>query len=502
MLRLVAICSCCPGRGRAVRLRGHLEFAFGSLSLHVGAVRVNGVSVTPGTGSAYDLSSMLEKVSPLTLFRQALAARRITPQEIAASSIEHANSNQSQNTYLYFNADELLRRADSLSEEGKLFGVPISLKDCFDLAGTHTTCGSPFYAASNELSAHDSAVAQCIHNAGALLTGKTHLHPLAYGITGQNPDYGDCLQPRDASVLTGGSSSGAVASVQEGSALVGIGTDTGGSIRVPAALGGLTGFRASHSLASSDGPFPRAWDGAAHLAPSFDTLGFILRDPRDVVLVAESLFSIPTGATRSSLKIGCVPQSFLYDCQPDVLSAYHSWQQVLTSMGSSMHQVDTSWWSDAFDVFAAIQAHEASQIHSGNYHQFDEAIRARLEWGASIASNEVDALRLRHQQFRVDMDKLFARFDLLMLPASPVARLVANTDLSDARRQILRYTTPFSLAGLPALSLPGETIGAAFGTGVQIAAAPGADPMLVAFAAFVGDFIVRQGDRPPDAKLL
>ena len=445
---------------------------------------------------------MLEERSPLTLLRQALTSRRITPRDVARTTIEHANSNQSRNTYLYFNADDIRHRAASPIEVGQLFGVPISLKDCFDLAGTRTTCGSHFYAAFNAPASQNSAVAQSILRSGALMTGKTHLHPLAYGITGQNPDYGDCLQPRDATVLTGGSSSGAVASVQEGSALVGIGTDTGGSIRVPAALGGLTGFRASHSLASSDGWFPRAWDGAAHLAPSFDTLGFILRDPRDVAPIADALFGIPVGTIRSSLKIGCVPQSFLHDCQPDVLSAYHSWKEVLASMGASMHEIDTSWWSDAFDVFAAIQAHEASQIHSGHYPQFDEAIKARLEWGASLALNEVDALRLRHQQFRAEMDNLFSRLDLLILPASPVSRLVASTDLSDARRKILRYTTPFSLAGLPALSLPGEIIGAAFGTGVQIAAAPGDDPMLIAFAAAVGDSIARRADSSPDAKLL
>ena len=110
-----------------------------------------------------------------------------------------------------------------------------------------------------------------------MITGKTHLHPLAYGITGENPEFGDCLQPGDDGALTGGSSSGACASVMEGSAVAAIGTDTGGSIRVPAALCGLAGYRAS--LGRGD------WRGAAHLAPSFDTMGWLFRDLEEAPLL-------------------------------------------------------------------------------------------------------------------------------------------------------------------------------------------------------------------------
>jgi aspartyl-tRNA(Asn)/glutamyl-tRNA(Gln) amidotransferase subunit A len=473
-----------------VRRRGHLEFALGNLSLHVTVFRVNLVYSITGECSAYDLSSMLEKKSPLTHLRNELAAGTIDPLTIARDTIERANGSASRNTYLYFNADALLEQAATLEQTAPLFGIPVSLKDCFDLKGTHTTCGTRFYADFNPPALTDSAVAASIRKAGALLTGKTHLHPLAYGITGQNPDYGDCLQPRDATLLAGGSSSGAVASVQEGSALAAIGTDTGGSIRVPAALSGLTGFRASHNLASPGGWFPQAWAGAAHLAPSFDTLGIVLRDPRDAAPISEALFNIPLGSVPSEIKIGCVPESFLYDCEADVLTAYRAWQQTLTSMSASVHTFDTSWWSDTFEYFAGIQAHEAAAIHHGHFDQFEPSIKARLEWGASITAAELNAFKIRHEQFRAKMNELFNQFDLLMLPTAPVSRLSANTDLSKARQIILRYTTPFSLAGVPALSLPGEIIGAAFGTGVQIAAAVNADPVLLAFAAAVGDHLI------------
>ena len=116
--------------------------------------------------------------------------------------------------------------------------------------------------------------------------GKTHLHQLAYGITGENEDYGNSQQPRDRTLLTGGSSSGAVASVQEGSAMVAVGTDTGGSVRVPAALCGMAGYRASHGLFPED----VCWNGGAHLAVSFDTLGLLFEDLRDGPVLGQAVF--------------------------------------------------------------------------------------------------------------------------------------------------------------------------------------------------------------------
>ena len=171
------------------------------------------------------------------------------------------------------------RRADRLATAAAaLWGLPISVKDCFDLAGAPTSCGVRFYRDLNGIATHDSWLVERLRAAGAVITGKTHLHPLAYGITGENPEFGDCVQPGDAGALTGGSSSGAAASVLEGSAVAAIGTDTGGSVRAPAALCGLAGYRAS--LGRGD------WRGGAHLAQSFDTMGWLFRDLEDAPLLA------------------------------------------------------------------------------------------------------------------------------------------------------------------------------------------------------------------------
>src|SRR5260370_2986880 len=210
--------------------------------------------------------------SPLQSLRDELASSSTAPATIAVRFAANANSNASHNTYLGSHSTEALQHAEQLPKifhekpnRPPLYGIPIPIKACFDIAGAITTCGSSFYAQHNPPAQKNSWAAQRLLDTGAILTGKTHLHQLAYGVTGENPDYGDCLQPRDATLLTGGSSSGAAASVQEGSALAAIGTDTGGSIRIPSALCGLAGYRTSHAIARDEN-HEEHWAGGYHLA--------------------------------------------------------------------------------------------------------------------------------------------------------------------------------------------------------------------------------------------
>jgi Asp-tRNA(Asn)/Glu-tRNA(Gln) amidotransferase A subunit family amidase len=463
---------------------------------------------------------MLERTSPLTQLIARLCSGDTTPEGVAASSARCANGNASRNTYIHFSEKELEEQAASLSgrfafAEGRppLFGVPISLKDCFDLTGTVTTCGARYYAQHHAPAPRDSAMAARLRASAALITGKTHLHPLAYGITGQNPDYGDCLQPRDALLLTGGSSSGAAASVQEGSALAAIGTDTGGSVRVPAALCGLAGYRASHSLAYAAGPWSSRWPtsqvsearpgapnsvsapeglwaGAAHLAPSFDTVGLLLRDPRDAAPIAHALFGVPLGAIPKEARIGFVGAAFLGDCEADVLAAFDGWRKKMEAGGARLAEIDAEPWIGSQEIFAGIQAHEAAELHRGHYDEFEPAIARRLHWGASLTEGELAPLRQRRAELCAGIAGLFQGFDFLVLPCAPVSRLVAAEDQSSTRGRILRYTTPFSLAGLPAAALPGEMIGAPLGTGIQIAGAQGNDAVLLAYAGALAQAVV------------
>jgi Asp-tRNA(Asn)/Glu-tRNA(Gln) amidotransferase A subunit family amidase len=426
--------------------------------------------------------------SRLQQLQTALQSGSITPRAAVEQALACANRNAGRNVYLALDASRALCEAEQLpqqfpgSAKPPLYGLPVSLKDCFDLAGFVTTAGSRFYAQRNAPAREDSAVAARLKSQGAIIVGKTHMHPLAYGITGENRDYGDCTQPRNPTLLTGGSSSGAAASVQEGSALAAIGTDTGGSIRAPAALCGLAGYRASIELAHRHG----LWRGAVHLAQTFDTLGWLFADLGDAPLLGAALFGMEVPATtKTRVRIGAVAPEFLHDCESALQDAFRGWQERLRQLGATIVPLDTPFWEEAMSIYAPIQASEAAAIHTattgGDFSHFERTIAERLAWGTSIPPAEVQQFRQRHAAFRAQTDALLRAHDFLMVPCAPVSRLAAGADHTSTRRAILRYTTPMSLAGAPVVTLPSE-----LGAGIQLAAARGADARLLSYAAQLG----------------
>jgi Asp-tRNA(Asn)/Glu-tRNA(Gln) amidotransferase A subunit family amidase len=419
--------------------------------------------------------------SPLQLLRNALASNQTTP----ATAAKQAAASITRNTHITPLTKQSLERAEQLptlypnpNTRPPLYGIPISLKDCFDLEGTVTTCGSRFYAQHNPIAQKNSWIAQRLLNAGAVITGKTHLHQLAYGITGENRDYGDCLQPHHPTLLTGGSSSGAAASLQEGSALVAIGTDTGGSIRIPSALCGLAGYRTSHALNTE-----AWWQGGAHLAPSFDTIGILFHDLRDAQFLAHTLFDIPITPTPTNPRVAYLDAAFLQDCTPEVLTAYEATKQLLTQAGATLTPIHPTFFHEAPAIYSPIVASEAAAIHRGYYQHFEPILTERLTVGAAMPAPQLATHYQRLADFRTQMSALFATLDFLIAPCAPIHQLPAGKDHTESRKAILRYTTPASLAGLPAITIPGPAVGAPHGTGTQLLAAPNHDATLLAFAS-------------------
>jgi aspartyl-tRNA(Asn)/glutamyl-tRNA(Gln) amidotransferase subunit A len=428
--------------------------------------------------------------------RAALAEGTVQPSDLADQALARSAQNIARNTYLWQDTAWTRAEADRVAAmprsvggpfgdgRGPLWGLPISVKDCFDLAGAPTSCGVHFYRDLHGNAARDSWLVERLRANGAVITGKTHLHPLAYGITGENPEYGDCLQPRDATALTGGSSSGAAASVQEGSAVAAIGTDTGGSVRAPAALCGLAGYRAT--LGRGD------WRGGAHLAESFDTMGWLFRDLEDAPLLAGP-FAPETAPAISDLKtFAIVDDSFLLDCEPEIVAGLRTTARELEALGLHASTFTAGWWADSLEIFAPIQAWEAARLHAGHFDRIESSIRERLEWGARITEQEIKSLRQRHETFRARMDELLDTHGLLLMPAIPVARLVAGADHSKTRGRLLRYTTPFSLAGVPVVTIPCTS------GGMQLAAARGSDEPLLQLAGQLG---ARRNAATPQSRL-
>lgn len=416
--------------------------------------------------------------------RTALALGEVHPTELAREALSRANGNAGRNTYLW--RDEAWTMAEAARAEAMpgsaggpfgdgrpaLWGLPVSVKDCFELAGSPMSCGVRFYRDVNGVAARDSWPVERLRAMGAVITGKTHLHPLAYGITGENPEFGDCVQPRDEGALTGGSSSGGAASVQEGSAVAAIGTDTGGSVRAPAALCGLAGYRAS--LGRGD------WRGGGHLAESFDTMGWLFRDLEDAPLLGEVFAPKSVVAKPMPKQFAVIDAAFLHDCEPEIVDALETTARELEAQGLRRSVFDADWWKVSFEIFAPIQAWEAARIHAGRFDQIEEGIRKRLEWGAGVNEAQLKVLRDLRREFRMRIDETLVEQELLLLPATPVARLAAGADHSQARARILRYTTPFSLAGVPVATIPSMP------GGMQLAAAWENDEALLAVAARLG----------------
>jgi Asp-tRNA(Asn)/Glu-tRNA(Gln) amidotransferase A subunit family amidase len=423
--------------------------------------------------------------------RKALADGTLRPSMLAEEALQRANHNEGRNTYIWM--DAAWTRAEALRAEAMprgtggrfgdgradLWGLPVSVKDCFDLKGAPTSCGAHYWRDAHGIATRDSWLVEQLRAAGAVIVGKTHLHALAYGITGENLEYGDCIQPGNPGALTGGSSSGAVASTMEGSAVAAIGTDTGGSVRVPASLGGLAGYRATIGRGN--------WRGGAHLAASFDTMGWLFRDLEDAPMLAGP-FAGGRAANEPAAtfrRFAYVADSFLHDCEPQVKEGFRGVIGELRDLGLDGRAIDPAWWAEAMDIFAPLQASEAARLHAGSFERDDTPIRDvpirdRLRWGASLSAEQVAGLWRRYEEFRGRMDELFAEHELIVLPCAPVARLEAGADHSQTRARLLRYTAPFSLPGVPAIAVPCER------GGVQIGAARERDEALLALAAQIG----------------
>ena len=419
----------------------------------------------------------MPQLSAIAALHEQYRSGQTNPVEQCERALARANSNAGCNVYLAQSADWSRREAARLRPEDMhsqpLWGVPVSLKDCFDLAGFATSCGSSYFRSQHGLASKDSAVAARLRGAGAILMGKTHLHQLAYGITGENADFGDCAQPADPARLTGGSSSGAAASVQEGSAMAATGTDTGGSIRAPAALCGLVGYRSSITRQGS------LWEGGHHLAPTFDTLGWLYRDPADGPLLARALFHLPAHSPTSlgGLRIGVPDVDFLHDCASPILQCVDHVCAQFAAGGAYAGSFNADWWNTAMSIFAPIQASEAAALHAADLQHFEPAIAERLRFGAQIDWETSADFHFQLAAFRARMSTLFTQFDYLLLPCTPMSSLATGADHSEARARILRYTTPISLAGLPVVTLPCAS------GGLQLVGRLGGDAELLALSA-------------------
>ena len=414
----------------------------------------------------------------------ALQSGELTPTQLTGIALDSARRSAVSRAFLMIDEAGAQAQAQTLEAAGPggpLWGLPVSVKDLFDVRGLPTTCGSPFYAGTRPVPQDDCPYVADWRAQGTVLVGKTNLNEFAYGITGENRWYGDVTQPGHPDRLTGGSSSGAAASVLMGAAAIGLGTDTGGSLRAPAALCGLVSYRATLGSEDAAGSFP--------LAHAFDTLGWLQRSLGDLAWVARNLRpGIPSTALSRAPRVGVVRGDWLAPAEPEVLAGMERFVEALKAGGASVDSVEGVGWERAVDCFVPIQAHEAHGTHARylNDHAgaYDPAILPRLELGRGISAGRYAELLAERDAFRRGFDPLFQRFDVLIAPASAMRVLKAGADHAGTRPRMIRLTAPASLGGLPVVTVPWLE-GGEPGLGFQCLGAAGSDGSLWSFAEWL-----------------
>lgn len=321
----------------------------------------------------------------------------------------------------------------------------LAVKDLIDVAGVPTTGGSRVLADAALPAERDAACLAGARAAGAAVVGKTNLHELAFGVTGINPWFGTPVNPLDAALVPGGSSSGSAVAVAAGEADVALGTDTGGSIRIPAACCGVVGLKTTRGLISLEGVLP--------LAPSLDTVGPMAATVAGTVTGMALLqpgFSIEGCEAAATVgRVRLPADDWIDEALDAALAAWSS------AAGSKVVEVPLPGWVQATHAAMAILSYEAWLTHSGLWRSHRERlspdVARRLELASMLGKEEAAAAWEAARDWARQLQSVFVSVDLLALPclASAPPTLADAGRLSD-----IRYAAPFNLAGLPAVSLP------------------------------------------------
>jgi len=341
--------------------------------------------------------------------------------------------------------------ADLAQQQSKPLGnLPYFLKDLFDLAGVPTKAGSTFLDQVRPTPTHDSEIAARIHGLGACCAGKSQLVEFASGLTGENPHYGDCPHPQFPDRLSGGSSSGSAALVAAGVVPLAIGTDTGGSIRVPAAFCGLHGFRLTPRDTLISDAFP--------LAPTMDTAGWFTASADDML----STWKVFVGDMKPAAGLhGChIPMSALLpSAEKDVgIACDAAAAQLCPIAPTSTQNRLLESWENSVDAYLTIGMSEAHAIHRDwlePYQKYyDPVIWQRFNDAGKYPTDKIETARAKLKEIWKAWRDFFFDFDFLILPAAPCAAPRKADCTVELRRAIIRLTAPASLGGLPVLSIP------------------------------------------------
>jgi aspartyl-tRNA(Asn)/glutamyl-tRNA(Gln) amidotransferase subunit A len=398
----------------------------------------------------------------LTEQRNLVKSKELDASELAAACYRQIDRlNPTLNAFI-----TIIPPEPDLAQSGVLCGIPIAVKDLYDTKGIRTTAGARFFA--DNIPQEDAYVVQKIKKAGAQIIGKTNTHEIALGVTNNNPHYGACKNPWDITRTPGGSSGGSAVAVATGMALAALGTDTGGSIRIPASLCGVVGLKPTYGRVSLRGILPLSWnlDHAGPITRSVEDAALMLQvmggydelDPSSVKTLPGD-YSSHLKDTMKERRIALAVGEFIEEADPEVLEAVRQSAQILAEQGAIITEVNVDFLKEGALANALMTQADGAAFHRERMKQhpdwFGADVRQRLETGAAFTSSEYVLARRTQAEVRRKCESLLNVYDTLILPTTPIsAPVLEGENAVERARQLTRFTAPFNLTRLPALSVP------------------------------------------------
>lgn len=437
----------------------------------------------------------------------ALRSRKVSSVELVTDSLRSISErNPKFNAFITVLEESALREAARADDElarghdrGPLHGVPIGLKDNFCTRGVRTTCGSKLF--ENYVPDRDSAVTEKLAAAGAVLVGKNGLHELAYGVTSNNPHFGTIRNPSNPQRIPGGSSGGSAAAVASGMVPMAMGSDTGGSIRIPAAFCGIVGLKPTSGRVSRYGVMPLDFslDHMGPLTASVMDAAIVLaatagQDARDDTSSARAVddYLPREGTSLAGVRVGRPENFYLERLEPGIAAVFEESIARAASMGAQIVPVrvpDVAAINIVGRMILMSEASAAMEPYAGRRAEIGPDVLALLDQGRLLtATDYINAQRLRRQMQR-EFARIWDKIDVLFTPTSPIvapkigaATVEIDGVAEDARMATTRFVRAINVLGLPAISIPSGTAGEGMPVGLQIIGRPFAEAEILRVA--------------------
>jgi aspartyl-tRNA(Asn)/glutamyl-tRNA(Gln) amidotransferase subunit A len=457
------------------------------------------------------------ELTDLDLFESAsaISSGEISPVELTQAYLKRIEIiDPLLNCFLTVTAETALSSARQAEQEirqgayrGLLHGIPIALKDLYETRGIRTTAGSKFFA--NYLPEADAFVVEKLQQAGTILLGKLNMHEIALGVTNENPHYGPCRNPWNTQRISGGSSGGSAAALVAGLCLGSLGSDTGGSIRIPSSLCGVVGLKPTYGRVSLRGVIPLSWnlDHPGPMGRWVRDVAILLQaiagyDPRDPVsapvAVPDYLDSLEQGI--KGWRIAFASDPFFDDAAPEILASVQVASRVFENLGAYIERLEIPQALQAAGANGLMVTSDAAAFHrermNSKLEDFGEDVLKRLQSGAACSSEDYILARRSQVVLRRLYEELFEHYDILLTPTTPIAAPGSGADAVERARLLTRFTAPFNLTGLPAISLPCGFTAQGLPVGLQLVARPWDEARLLQ-AAYAYEQAVAWQQRKP-----